>query len=268
MLRGGLVAALAALVTACAAAATATAAPPVKMTASFERGATLGAPSALDMRLQVDVRRVRSPVNELRLLYPESLGVVSSGLGVAACRRPPSDFVEVLVSGIGLGGCPPNAVMAYGTAVADIRLSDGQVIPEYATLSLLSGPIDEGVLGLVLYVDGQRPFGGRLVIGGRALDAPRPFGGGLGFSLPAVPRLEGLAEVFMRDMRLTIGAPRIVYYERVRGARVAYRPERIVLPNRCPRGGFPFRAHFGFEDGTHAVASTTAPCPPSAPRRR
>jgi hypothetical protein len=37
------------------------------------------------------------------------------------------------------------------------------------------------------------------------------------------------------------------------------------VPERCPRGGFPFSARFGFEDGSSEIASTTLPCPP---RRR
>jgi len=61
-----------------------------------------------------------------------------------ACARPASSR-PILISSSGLGGCPPNAVMAYGTARADVRLvQSGQVIPEYATLTVLSGPIEHG----------------------------------------------------------------------------------------------------------------------------
>jgi hypothetical protein len=260
--RGAWVAAVAALAVAWPAPAPAAA--PVRLTAGFDRHVTLGASSALRIGLHVDPRLAPSPVTEVRLLYPRSLGVVSSGLGLAACTRPAIDFETVLVEGTGLDGCPPNAVMAYGTIVAEVRLSDGQVIPEYGTLALLSGPIEDGVLGLVVQIDGQRPFGGRLVLAGRVAKAAAPYGGAIAVRFPVVPSLEGVADVALTRLRLSVGDPRIRYVERVRGRIVRYRPEGVVLPRRCPRGGFRFRARLGFEDGTRATASTTVRCPPPA----
>lgn len=233
----------------------------VRLSAGFDRDATLGAPSALRIGLSVDPQRRPSPLKELRIMYPRRLGVVSSGLGLAACSPPAHAFEDVLVVGSGLDGCSPNAVMGYGSLIAEVRLSSGQVIPEYATLALLSGPIEDGRLGLVVYIDGQRPFGGRFVLAGRVHEAPAPYGGALAVTLPTVPALEGVAEVALIDVRLTIGAPQIVYRERVRGRTVAYRPDGVVLPNRCPRGAFRFRARVTFEDGGSAETVTTVPCP-------
>jgi hypothetical protein len=260
--RGTVLAALVALGAGLTAPAAAGASPPVRLTAAFEEGATLGAPSALRVGLRLDSRRKPTPVRELRLLYPQSLGVVSSGLGLAACEPSASDLAQIIVDGSGLDGCPRNSVMGYGTAVAEVRLSSGQVIPEYATLTMLSGPFQLGGLGIVIYVDGQRPFGGRLLFGGRIGSAPAPYGGAIGFSLPEIPSLEGVAVVALVDLQITIGARRITYQRRTRGGMVAYRPEGIVLPNRCPRGGFRFRAHVGFQDGSRLTTATVLPCPP------
>ncbi len=259
---GALVAALAALAIAWPAAAPA--AEPVRLTAGFARDATLGAASTLRIGLHVDPRLAPSPVTEVRLLYPQSLGLVSSGLGLAACTPPAIDFEAVLVEGRGLDGCPRNAVMAYGTIVAEVRLSDGQVIPEYGTLALLSGRIDEGVLGLVVQIDGQRPFAARLVLAGEVAAAPAPYGGAIAVRFPVVPSLEGVADVALTHLRLSVADPRIRYVERARGRTVRYRPEGVVLPNRCPRGAFRFRARLGFEDGTHTTVSRTVRCPPPA----
>jgi hypothetical protein len=260
--RGVLAVALAALAGSWA--TVAPAATPVQLTAGFDRDAVLGAPSALRIGLRVDPRREPSPVSEVRLLYPRRLGVVSSGLGLAACTQPESDFVEVIVEGVGLDGCPRNSVMGYGTLVAEVRLSDGQVIPEYGTLALLSGPLADGVLGLVVQIDGERPFGGRLLLGGHVAPAPAPYGGAIAVQVPAIPSLVGVADIALIDLRLTVGDPRIRYAERVRGRLVRYRPEGIVLPSRCPREGFRFRARLRFEDGGRAAARTTVPCPPAA----
>lgn len=238
----------------------ATKGPPVRLSAGFSPGAALGGATALTIGLRVDAKRTRVPVREVRLLYPRSLGLVSSGLGLAECRRPARDFTAVLVDGFGLDGCPPNSVMGYGTIVAEVRLSDGQVIPEYGTFALLSGGLDAGTLRLVIQIDGQRPFGGRLVLAGRVASARRPFGGAIAVRFPYVPALAGVAEIALTNLRLVVGHPRIRYVERVRGRIVRYRPEGIVLPPRCPRGGFRFRARLTFEDGRRQMADTVIPC--------
>ena len=263
LFRRMLLAGVAALAAGAPAAGAAT--PAVRLAAGFERGATLGAASALRVDLRIDPRRAPSPVTEVRLLYPGSLGVVSSGLGLAACRRPAIDFEQVLVTDEGSNGCSPNAVMAFGELVAEVRLSDGQVIPEYGTVALLSGPVADGVLGLVVQIDGQRPFGGRLVLAGHVAAAPQPYGGAIVVRFPVVPTLVGVADVALTDLRLNVGDPRIRYVERVRGRTVRYRPEGVVLPNRCPRGAFRFRVRLGFLDGSTRTVRTTLRCPPPAP---
>lgn len=244
------------------AAATATAAGPVRLAADFERGARLGAPTALDVTLRLDPRRLTSaPLTEIRFAYPRSLGIVSSGLGLAACTRPESDFEQVLIVAPGLGGCSPNAVMGKGTAIALVRLTNGQAIREYATVTLLSGQLEHGRLGLVVYVDGQRPFGAKLAFKGDVRGAPAPYGGQLTMRMPQVPGLEQLATVALVEMRISIGSPAIRYYERRGGRRVAYRPEGVQLPSACPLGGFRFGVQLAFADGSRRGAATATPCP-------
>ena len=236
----------------------------VRVEASFDRDAALGSPTALEVVLRLDPRRLtRAPLTEVRFAYPRNLGVVTSGLGLASCIRPPSDFAKVLISATGLGGCSPNAVMGVGSALAHVRLSDGQLIPEYASVTLLSGPLEHGRLGLVVFVDGRRPFGGKLAFAGEVRDAPAPYGGQLTMRMPVIPELEELATVSLVEMRITIGSRTIRYYERRGGRKVAYRPEGVQLPASCPARGFRFQAQVGFADGTRRRATSTAPCPPA-----
>jgi hypothetical protein len=245
------------------------AAGPVRVTASFDPDAALGGSTALDVDLRLDPRRLTTPLTEVRFEYPGSLGLVSSGLGLAACTRPPSDFAKVLIEGPRLGGCPPNSVMGYGTALAIVRLNDGQRIPEYASVTLLSGSLERGRLGLVVYVDGEHPFGAKLAFAGEVGDAPRPYGGALTVRTPAIAGIRDLATVSLVDFHITIGSHAIRYYEHRDGAVVAYHPDGIVLPARCPRTAFRFAARVGFADGSHRFARTTTPCPASvaAPAR-
>lgn len=234
----------------------------VRLTASFDREATLGAPTAMRIGMEVDPRRLPSPVTEVRLLYPRSIGLVTSGLGVATCRRPAIDFIDVIVHGSGLDGCPRNSVMAYGRVVAEIRLNGGQVIPEYGSLALLSGPIEQGRLGLVIHIDGERPFGGRIVLAGQVRGARNPYGGAIVVRFPVVASLADLADIALVNLSLTVGDPRIRYERRSRGETIRYRPQGVVLPQRCPRRGFRFRVRLGLRDGTRATAGTRVRCPP------
>lgn len=260
----------AALVALCAAGALgpaagmASAAPPIRVTAAFDRDAALGAPTALDVELRLDPRRLtRAPLTEVRFAYPRNLGLVSSGLGLATCTRPASDFAQVLIVAPRLGGCPPNAVMGYGTALALVRLTNGQVIREYAVVTVLSGPIEHGRLGLVVYVDGQHPFGAKLAFQGEVGGAPAPYGGALTVRMPIVPGLEELATISLVELRITIGSHAIRYYEHRRGRLVGYRPEGVELPARCPARGFRFRAQVSFADHSERSAMSTTPCPPA-----
>jgi len=260
MLRAGAVAVALAILASCSPAA---AARPVELTAAFDHGATLGAATALHAELRVDPRR--PPATEVRVYWPASIGVLSSGLGLAACRRPASDFARILIEGPRFGGCPQNAVMAYGAATANVRLSDGQTIPEYATVAVLSGAIVNGSYGLVVFVTGQHPFGGQLAYAGELRPASGSFGGAFVARLPAIPSLAGIATVALTDMRLAIGSHAIVYRTRS-GER--YRPEGVALPERCPRRGFRFRAEVAFEGGgVRKTAETVVPCPPARLRR-
>jgi hypothetical protein len=262
-------AALAALVVLCAAsalapAAEAASAAPVRVTAAFDRDAVLGAPTALDVTLRLDPRRLtRAPLTAVRFAYSRNLGLVSSGLGLATCTRPASDFAQVLIVAPRLGGCPPNAVMGYGTALALVRLTNGQVIREYAVVTVLSGPIEHGRLGLVVYVDGQHPFGAKLAFRGEVGSAPAPYGGALTVRMPIVPGLEETATISLVELRITIGSHAIRYYERRRGRLVAYRPDGVELPARCPDGGFQFGAQVSFADHSRRSAKSTTPCPPA-----
>jgi len=235
---------------------------PIRLSAVFDPDATLGSDTAIDVTLQLDPQRLtRAPLNEVRFAYPRSLGIVSSGLGLAACQRPETDFVNVLITGPRLGGCSPNAVMALGTALALVRLTNGQVIPEYATITLLSGPLERGRLRLVAFVDGQHPFGAKLAFAGDVRGARAPYGGELTVRMPAIPGIEDLATISLVELRISIGSHAIRYYERRKGRRVAYRPEGILLPTACPRRGFRFRVRVGFSDSSHRSATAVTPCP-------
>jgi len=234
----------------------------VQLRVAFDRGAQLGAPTALSAELRIDPRRLSAPLLAVRLLYPDSLGILTSGLGLASCRPPAGAFAAIILDDP--LRCPRNAVLGYGTALADVRLADGELIPEYAGVTVLAGPVANGRVALVAYVEGQHPFGARLVYAGTLASGAPPFGGALDVRMPEIPSLVGFATLSLLEMKLSIGSRAITYVARTsRGAR-DFHPEGVGLPDRCPRDAFPFRVRLDFGDGRHAIAATRVPCPPAA----
>jgi hypothetical protein len=252
--------ALGALAPPVAAGAVAAHARPVRLGVAFDRGARLGSATALSAELRIDPQRRGAPLVAVHLLYPQSLGILTSGLGLASCRPPAGSLATIILDDP--LRCPRNAVLGYGTAVADVHLADGEVIPEYAGVTILAGPIVRGSLALVAYVEGQHPFGARLVYAGALGSGASPYGGALDVRLPEIPSLAGFATLSLLDMKLSIGSRAIRYVAHTSRGTVGYHPQGVGLPDRCPRGAFPFRVRLDFQDGRHAIASTRVPCPP------
>lgn len=232
----------------------------IRLSARFDNGARLTQPTGMRVGLRVDPERHPAPITALRVRYPASLGVATSGLGLAACRPSVHQFELVMVEGMGLGGCSPNSVMGYGNARAQIRIGT-LTIGATAYLTVLAGPVVDGRMSLVTYVIGQNPFGVRLAYAGQVTDAP-PSHEELSMAFPAIPGIPEEARFALTHMTMSIGSRRVTYRD-PEGLR--YRPDGIMLPARCPRGGFKFTARLDFQDGSHTNAATTVPCPPPGP---
>ena len=192
-----------------------------------------------------------------RLSYPGDLGIGLSGLGLATCT-------EAILQAMGVAGCPANATMGYGEALAEIDLGPS-LVEESAPITILRAPDEAGHLALLFYATGTTPVDARVVFPGTLLPAPTPFGGLVDIAVPPIPSVPGAPDVALVRLRATLGPNGVTYYERVEHQTLAYRPAGILLPNTCPRGGFPFAAEFSFADGSSTNAHTVVPCPP---RRR
>ncbi len=84
----------------------------------------------------------------------------------------------------------------------------------------------------------------------------------LATTVPLVTSVPGGPDVSILSVTSTIGPSHLTYYKHVHGRLVPFRPRGVSVPERCPRGGFPFAASFTFQDGAHTSAQTTVPCPP------
>jgi hypothetical protein len=194
-----------------------------------------------------------SPVTDVQLLLPPGLSIATSDLGLETC-------VPSQLEGDGPRACPPDSLMGRGSALTEVPFGS-TFVTEPARVTLFSAPLKNGHPQLLFLASGELPVLTRLVFGALVLPAGAPFGTLIDTTLPLVPSVGGGPDVALVRLQTTIGAKGIVYYERVRGKTISFRPRSLLLPARCPRGGFRFSAHLAFQDGTQAGAGATVPCP-------
>jgi hypothetical protein len=129
------------------------------------------------------------------------------------------------------------------------------------------GPPNHGNMVVLFYADGQTPVFAQLVFQGEVLPDSGIFGSQLATTVPLIPSVPNGPDVSVVSVNATIGPSGLTYYKHVHGKLKSFHPLGIGVPERCPRGGFPFSALFVFQDGSQASASTTVPCPPPVRRR-
>lgn len=213
--------------------------------------------------------QVPPPLIEMQLRYPRGINFFLNNLGTMTCTQR-------TLEASGPAACPPDSVMGYGVVRTGIVLG-GTPVQESSPITILRAPERDGDLALLFFAEGREPVVTDVIFSGLLLSAKEPFGGRVKIGVPLVETLPGAPYVSVFHLHATIGPEHLTYYREVDGVSLAFVPQGILLPPRCPRHSFPFAAIFSFSDGTHALASTTVPCPPgrpgrprkrSAPRRR
>jgi hypothetical protein len=151
--------------------------------------------------------------------------------------------------------------MGRGSVLVAIPIGP-EVEEERARVTILRAPQEDGI-ALFFLAEGETPVAADIVFTGLLSEGTTTASEKL---LVSVPLVEGLPEgpdVAVVGLRATFGPLGLTYLERVRGKLVPYKPRGILLPNHCPRGGFPFAADFAFVDGSRTTATTRVPCPHS-----
>lgn len=204
--------------------------------------------------LSADQAQIPPPLTQMQLRYPSNLGIELSGLGLATCAAD-------ALAADGPGACPRNSVMGHGFVLTGIVLGSA-TITERAAITILRAPYSSrGNLALLFYAEGIKPVSTDIVFSGLLEPASMPFGGQVNIGVPLVPTLPGAPFISVIDMHATLGPAGVTYYERVAGVTLAYTPQGILMPPRCPRGGFQFAADFVFADDSQTKARTAARCP-------
>jgi hypothetical protein len=207
----------------------------------------------LDFEIRAPEGGTPSALTGIEVRYPQNLGFALSGLGLAVCSAS-------TVEAAGASGCPANSIMGRGRAVAELRLGP-QLVTESASISIARAPDQEGHIALLLYAVGPTPVNTQILSPAQLLPADPPFGGRLNMELPVIPSVPGAPAIAIASMHVTLGPQGLTYFEHVDGSTLAYTPRGILIPTKCPRGGFHFAATFSFLDGSSEQAGDVVACP-------
>ncbi len=215
----------------------------------------LGASTTVDFgfHVQAPPHTVPQPLIGINLALPQGLGAATSRLGLANCFA--HAFFEK-----GLAGCPPNSLVGRATAIATVPIGPA-LIKEEVHIGLTATASQGKNLEILYAAEGLTPVFSELVFRGEIFEADPPYGEDIDTFIPPIETLPEAPYASVVRMRATIGPQGITYYRRAHGHRVAYQPEGVTLPKRCPRGGFKFAATFTFLDQATKVLRETVPCP-------
>jgi hypothetical protein len=233
-------------------AASAQASEEVTVTAGFSPD-KLGAPTNIfgSGTFKNTTGKVPSPIHKVTIIGPA--GFVLDLTGVGICKP------EALLA-TGPSACPKSSTAGAGKVLGAFELA-GQVILENVALNLFRGPDQGSAHTLLIYVNGETPVSVQLVLKGLEIKAAKPYGLGVTFEVPPIATLPGALNASAEGGSLTLGASNASYIEKVHGKRKRVRVKGFIIPKRCPKGGFPAKSIWGFEDGLETTVKTIIPCP-------
>lgn len=205
----------------------------------------LGARGALTFTIQYAGGElgVPSPVLQSTLRFPAGLGLNIPSLRSCDARR-------LRISGP--NGCAAQSRIGSGHALVEAR-AGAELIREQVSLWAFLGPPTESleptfeILG-----QGYTPLDERSVLTGKVLPDRAPYGEDLMMPIPAFPTLALEPDASIVTFSLTIGSS---------ASRPRHNATTVVVPSRCPSGGFPFAAEFSYADGSSSTVQATSPCP-------
>ena len=194
--------------------------------------------AVISLRFYGGVDRVPAPLSGAVLRLPAGLRIDLSNVATCPLAR---------LRARGAGGCPRSALIGRGAATLKVH-AGSQALPENASIEIFRGPDSAGRSTFELLSHGQTPLD-ETTISTAVLDPDSPpYGSRLVVTVPPIPTLMFEPNASFSFLTLTIGG-------------TARAPDPIVLPRRCPPGGFAFAASFSFADGTSAGESGRLPCP-------
>lgn len=213
---------------------------------------------AFSFEVHTDSGLAPPPLTGLDLHMPAGLSYLDTTLGLAICSKH-------TLESKGTSACPANSKLGTGSAYVEVPFGSGAG-RELPAITAWMGPPTKGNMVVLFYVDGKTPVYGQFIFDGEVLPQGGVFGSQLATDVPLVTSVPGGPDVSIVRAEASIGPKGLTYYHKVHGKLRKFSPIGIAVPERCPKGGFPFTADFSFENGATAQASTTVPCPASGKR--
>jgi hypothetical protein len=185
---------------------------------------------------------VPAPVLRAVLEFPAGLS-----LDIPELRSCSAARLEVQ----GASSCPEHSKIGSGHAVTKSYLGTQETI-ENVSLWAFLGPLHNLQATVEILGEGYSPFGEQLVLSANALANDRaPYGEGLELSIPPISTVPSGSDVSIVTFSLEIGT----------GKPRSTDANAVLVPSRCPAGGFPFAAEFTYIGGATGSAFATVPCP-------
>jgi hypothetical protein len=156
--------------------------------------------------------------------------------------------------------CPANSRAGFGGGEGVYELAK-EVVPEKFTLDLFLTDNRPGHVAVVFFLNGATPVSIQEVFTGVMVRGPKPYGLGLSINVPLIKPLPDAGYASATSSFITLGSNHVAYFKKVHGRRKLQHVKGIILPNSCPRGGFPVSSQFTFLDGSTVNATRKIACP-------
>lgn len=183
-----------------------------------------------------------SPVRRAVLRFPAGLTLDIPSLHSCSAARLRAE---------GPHGCPKQSRIGTGQALVEANLG-AQTVTEDVTLNAFLGPLRNLQPTFEILAQGSTPFDEQVLLIAVALPDRPPYGEKLAISIPAIPTLSGGSDASIADFSLTVGAS---------GRHRDRNATTVLVPRRCPAGGFPFAAQFTYADASTSSATAKVRCP-------
>lgn len=154
-----------------------------------------------------------------------------------------------VLQAFGPAACPAAAAIGGGSALVAGEL-DTQTVTESVSMQAFLGPLRNLQPTFEILAAGFNPIDAQMVLTATASPDRAPYGEVLAMAVPPISTISSEPDASVLTFSLTIGRPR-----------AGRHAPAVIVPKRCPRGGFPFAGDFTFADGSSSRVWATAPCP-------
>lgn len=182
-----------------------------------------------------------APVRRATLRFPAGIGIEVPQLRSCSAAH---------LRAHGMRGCPPRSLLGTGYALAEV-LVGSQLITERISLWVFLGEPRNLQPTVAILGQGYTPFDQRTVLTGALETAAPPYGEELVLSIPPIRTVTYEPNASFSVLSFTVGA-------------ASHRQpshSAVLVPSRCPLGGFPLSAELAYAGGSVGNASSAIPCP-------